>query len=143
MGTITDYLGGLATSDDAGKGPETAPALTVRPSSPHERSFRGIRKVELRNREHDLETRDKAPSAWRWALIGGFLIAAFFLLGEHRAHFLGVLPWVLLLACPFLHLFMHGGHRGSGNPHAGRRFGITDGPAEERSRERMHERVWP
>jgi hypothetical protein len=41
-------------------------------------------------------------------------IALFFLLSEHRVHALGWLPLLLLLACPFLHMFMHGGHRGSG-----------------------------
>ena len=40
-------------------------------------------------------------------------IAAFFLWTEHRAHVLGVLPWLLVAACPLLHLFMHrGGHGG-------------------------------
>ena len=38
---------------------------------------------------------------------------AFFLWVEHRAHMLGVLPWLLLAACPLMHLHMHrGGHRG-------------------------------
>ncbi|MDX8477945.1 DUF2933 domain-containing protein [Mesorhizobium sp. VK24D] len=41
-------------------------------------------------------------------------IAAFFLVSEHRAHALGFLPWLLLLACPLLHVFGHGGH---GGPH--------------------------
>jgi hypothetical protein len=40
--------------------------------------------------------------------------AAFFLWTEHRAYLLGALPWILLAACPLLHLFMyrsgHGGH---------------------------------
>ena len=39
-------------------------------------------------------------------------IAAFFLWFEHRAHVLGVLPWLLVAACPLLHLFMHGGGHG-------------------------------
>jgi hypothetical protein len=30
---------------------------------------------------------------------------------EHRAHLLGVLVWLPLLACPLMHLFMHRGHR--------------------------------
>jgi hypothetical protein len=38
-------------------------------------------------------------------------IAVFFLWEEHRAHLLGVLPWLLLLACPLMHLFMHRDHR--------------------------------
>ena len=45
----------------------------------------------------------------------GFLaIAAFFLQTEHRAHLFGALPFLFLLACPLLHLFMHGGHGGHG-----------------------------
>lgn len=50
----------------------------------------------------------------RWGLaIAGFgLIAAFFLFSEHRAHALGILPWLLLAACPLLHMFGHGGHGG-------------------------------
>ncbi|MFX8164747.1 DUF2933 domain-containing protein, partial [Acinetobacter baumannii] len=42
--------------------------------------------------------------------------ALFFLFTEHRAHLFGWLPFLLLLACPLLHLFHgHGGHGG----HAG------------------------
>jgi hypothetical protein len=36
-------------------------------------------------------------------------IAVFFLWQEHRAHLLGALPWLLLLLCPVVHLFMHRG----------------------------------
>ena len=38
------------------------------------------------------------------------VIAGFFLLAEHRAHVVPFLPWLLLLACPLMHLFMHHGH---------------------------------
>jgi Protein of unknown function (DUF2933) len=47
---------------------------------------------------------------WILALMVG-LIIAFYLLREHWGHALGVLPYLLLLACPLLHLFGHGGHR--------------------------------
>jgi len=50
------------------------------------------------------------------ALIGFLAIAAFFLWEEHKAHILGMLPYVLLLLCPLLHLF-HGGHGGPGHNH--------------------------
>ena len=50
----------------------------------------------------------------RWILIAFAAIAAFFLLAEHRAHVLGFLPFAFLLACPLLHVFMHGGHGGHG-----------------------------
>ena len=52
------------------------------------------------------------------AAAGFLLIAAFFLTTEHRAHLFGLLPFLLLLACPLLHLFMHGGH---GSGHGGHR----------------------
>lgn len=53
--------------------------------------------------------------------IGFLLIAAFFLFSEHRAHTLGVLPFLLLAACPLLHMVMHRGHQGHGGHgrHAG------------------------
>ena len=46
----------------------------------------------------------------KWVLIGFLAIAAFFLWTEHRAHLLGILPYLLVLACPLMHLFHHGGH---------------------------------
>jgi nitrate/nitrite transporter NarK len=44
------------------------------------------------------------------ALVAFLGIAGFFLWSEHKAHILGALPWLLLLACLFLHCFMHSGH---------------------------------
>ncbi len=29
---------------------------------------------------------------------------------EHRGHVILALPWLFVLACPFMHVFMHGGH---------------------------------
>ena len=57
-----------------------------------------------------------------WWIFAGFAVSALVLLAvEHRAHLLGWLPWLILLACPLMHLFMHGGHRGHGRhgPDAG------------------------
>lgn len=53
-------------------------------------------------------------SGWggRIALAVFLASAAFFLLAEHRAHLYGVLPYVLLLACPLMHLLHHHGHGG-------------------------------
>lgn len=46
-----------------------------------------------------------------WIAFAGFAAIVIVLLGtEHRAHVLGALPYLLLLACPFMHLFMHRGH---------------------------------
>ena len=40
------------------------------------------------------------------------LIVGFLLWTEHLAHALGFLPYLLILACPLAHMFMHGGHDG-------------------------------
>ena len=58
-------------------------------------------------------------------LLGFLAIAAFFLLSEHRAHLFSFLPWLLLLACPLMHLFMHGGHGGSDGSGADHSEGST------------------
>ena len=41
-----------------------------------------------------------------WAFVAFLAIAGVFLT-EHRAHLWGVLPFLLLLACPLLHFFHH------------------------------------
>lgn len=53
---------------------------------------------------------DGRTPRFNWVFIGFVLIAGFFLLAEHRAHVLGVLPFVLVAICPLMHLFGHGGH---------------------------------
>lgn len=51
--------------------------------------------------------------ASRWVFLGFVLIAAYFLVAEHRAHVVPFLPFALLLACPLLHMLHgHGGHGG-------------------------------
>lgn len=45
----------------------------------------------------------------------GFLaMTGFLLFTEHRVHVLGILPYLFLLACPLMHLFMHHDHGGNG-----------------------------
>ena len=51
----------------------------------------------------------------KWVFAGFALIAAYFLIAEHGAHLSGALqylPFLLLLACPLMHVFMHGRHGG-------------------------------
>lgn len=33
-----------------------------------------------------------------------------YLWDQHRGHILGVLPYLIILICPLMHLFMHRGH---------------------------------
>ena len=53
------------------------------------------------------------------ALCGFLIVAGFYLLTWHTAHVLGVLPYLLLAACPLMHLFMHHGHGGHGGQESG------------------------
>ena len=63
---------------------------------------------------------DEARTPW-WrtpfglVLCGFLIVAGFFLLTEHTAHVFGALPYLLLAACPLMHLFMHHGHGGHGS----------------------------
>ena len=70
---------------------------------------------------HDRHRHSKPPESFVRSrtglmLLGFGAIAAFFLLSEHRAHALGVLPFLLLALCPLLHFFGHGGHRHARGP---------------------------
>ena len=64
---------------------------------------------------HDSEPKGFWGSRYSIGLIVFGAIAAYFLLSEHRAHFFGALPFLILLACPLMHVFMHHGHGGHGS----------------------------
>lgn len=70
---------------------------------------------------HDDEKPGFFSSRVNIALLGFLAIGGYFLVTEHRAHlipYLKYLPYLLLLACPFMHLFMHGEH-GDRHDHGG------------------------
>lgn len=58
----------------------------------------------------ETETRKKSNPVWAGALIAFLAIGGFYMFAEHRAHLFGVLPYLLLLLCPLMHIFMHRGH---------------------------------
>ena len=67
---------------------------------------------------HNSDKADGMKSRTNIALIVFLVIAAFFLITEHRAHlsaWLPFWPYLLVLACPLMHLFMHGRHRHGGH----------------------------
>lgn len=59
----------------------------------------------------------KMAGRTKWVLAGFVAIALFFLLTEHRAHLFGALPYLLVFACPLMHLFHGHGHHGHGGQH--------------------------
>lgn len=68
--------------------------------------------------EHDHQNENRKGwfnSRSNWVLVAFLAIAGFYLLTEHKAHVFGLLPFLILLACPLLHVFMHRGHGGHGD----------------------------
>lgn len=47
-------------------------------------------------------------------MLGLALVGIFYMRREHYGHVLGALPYLVLLACPLMHLLMHRGHRHGG-----------------------------
>lgn len=58
-----------------------------------------------------------------WSVLGLAVLAGGYLAVWHGAHVAAALPFLVILACPLMHLFMHGGH-GARNRHGARRDGL-------------------
>jgi len=79
-----------------------------------------------------MQNTDRRGRISLYVFCGFAAIAGFYLVLEHQAHLWGALPYLLLLACPLMHVFMHrGGHGGhrhdSGTSHIGRATRTDDG----------------
>lgn len=48
----------------------------------------------------------------RLAFLAFVAACGYFLWTEHRAHLLAALPYLIILLCPLMHIFMHRGHGG-------------------------------
>ena len=59
------------------------------------------------NDQHTQNSHHKKSNLVMWIFLG---FIAYFLVTEHWAHIVPYLPWFILLLCPLLHVFMHGGH---------------------------------
>ena len=65
---------------------------------------------------HTHEVHESSPTHQRarWAFWAFLALAGGYLLAEHRAHVANAWPFLIILVCPLLHMFMHGGHGGHG-----------------------------
>lgn len=67
---------------------------------------------------------------WRtrscFVLFGFLAIAGYFVITEHRAHAISALPYMLLLACPLMHMFHGHGGPGDHKPGNHKEVGSTD-----------------
>jgi hypothetical protein len=87
--------------------------------------------MESKEHRHHVSTHSQRGT---WVFLGFVAIALFFLWTEHRAHLLGVLPYLLVLACPLMHLF----HHGHGQHHHGgtKQSAASAEPVDEHTGER-------
>ena len=56
----------------------------------------------------------KSNRLLRWTIWTAGAAALAYLIVEHRPHLLGWIPYLVILACPLMHLFMHRRHGGHG-----------------------------
>lgn len=68
------------------------------------------------NHQHEVEKINNGLSK-RYKMITFIAlgIMSYFLFTEHKDHIVPFLPYLLLLACPLMHLFMHHGHHSHGS----------------------------
>lgn len=91
------------------------------------------------NEHNRTDNANQVPRLARVAFLLFLGIAAFFLITEHAAHLFGILPYLLLLACPLLHFGMHGRHRHKGEHAPGESATTEDARRRDDASNRRHE----
>ena len=92
--------------------------------------------------DHPHHENGSAPAERFWTsraflvFLGFAAIAVVLLWEEHRAHILGVIPYLFLIACPLMHIFMHGGHGHASHKDHGRPLNPERANPERASSER-------
>ncbi|WP_207781242.1 DUF2933 domain-containing protein [Cupriavidus alkaliphilus] len=81
-------------------------------------------KLATTSNDERVQAMERRLSRSRLVAVGFLLVIGYFLWTEHRAHVIQALPYLLLAACPLMHLFMHHGngyghHRGQGRAREG------------------------
>lgn len=67
----------------------------------------------------------------QWLLWLGLAAAVVWMVYRHNAHLAQLFPFLILLACPLMHLFGHGGHGGHGSHGRNHRSGPGRPAADE------------
>ena len=67
------------------------------------------------HRPEDAPSFLRSPTGLAWLV--AIAVGGFYLVTEHTAHLFGVLPYLVILACPLMHAFRHHGHGGRRHDH--------------------------
>ena len=66
--------------------------------------------------------KNQHPNFWStptgWAALALIAAVTYFLVLEHGQHMLQFLPYLILLLCPLMHVFMHCSHGKHGHDHS-------------------------
>ena len=65
--------------------------------------------------ENQKDCHHEKYALWHKAAIASLVVLGALLVADHWNHVVSALPYLLLLACPLMHLFMHGGHHHHGD----------------------------
>lgn len=90
---------------------------------------------------HSPEHGNGRPSGLNWSRINqwvlwiGLAAAVAWMFVRHNAHLWQLLPFLILLACPLMHLFGHGGHGGHGGHDGHDRDGGSDTKPKDDARQ--------
>ncbi len=92
--------------------------------------------------QHSHHPSEKGSNGESWLLsrtgiatIVAVSVLGFLIYQGHGAHLLGYLPFALILLCPLMHIFMHGGHGGHGGHQHSEEDTSTLTPEEKKKRE--------
>jgi DUF2933 family protein len=72
------------------------------------------------------ETKQRPQNRHNTTLWVFIAIISYFLIMEHWAHIVPYLPWLFLLVCPLMHVFMHGGHGHGGHNNHDKQISHSD-----------------
>lgn len=66
------------------------------------------------NQENQTRAASLKGTLTKLVILALIVAAVYLFMTDHEAHIFRVLPYLLLLACPLIHLFMHGRHSSGG-----------------------------
>ena len=63
----------------------------------------------------------------KWSVVGIGAVIGVLLVAEHWPHLLSYVPWLLLAACPLMHILVHHGKHGAHERHSPAQGNLPNG----------------